>query len=284
MESDLFLMSPPGAGFRLRGRANFRSAVAPDVDAVRARREWELLRAAIEDCGGRVRVLPPDDAWTGLPFAAEAGQPTAGTEAGSPPRFLIPRMASAHRRGEAALWSAFVTQLGFDVVTLGEGVWEAQGDVAEFRGTTLLFYGGRTDYAGLRAARGHLGGDLLEIEIRDPAFHGNMALLPLPAADRVLVCPEVLVEPGMQLLAHRFGAERLIPVTESEIRQYATNGLPIADSWIAPSVVPARVLRLVGELGLRVRSIVMSELCEKAGGASRCLVCRIPADLARGLA
>jgi N-dimethylarginine dimethylaminohydrolase len=88
----------------------------------------------------------------------------------------------------------------------------------------------------------------------------------------------------MQLLARRFGADCLVKVSELEIRQYATNGLAIGHSWIVPSVVPPRIVRLAQDLGMRVHSIVMSELCEKAGGASRCLVCRVPAEIAQRLA
>jgi N-dimethylarginine dimethylaminohydrolase len=166
--------------------------------------------------------------------------------------------------------------MGFAVVDPGAGTWEGQGDVAIFDQTTLLFFGGRTDREGLNAALAHFDGELLVLEIREPAFHGNMALLPIPAADRILVCPDVIVGDGMRRLENRFGGERLVAVSEDEIRHYATNGLPIGKSWLAPSVVPARVKALVQSFGVEVIELEMKELCEKAGGASRCLVCHVP--------
>jgi N-dimethylarginine dimethylaminohydrolase len=241
------------------------------VDAAKARLEWLRLAEAIEARGGTVVALePPTEELTGMPYAAECGHIVA--EADRPPTFLLPRMAAAHRKGEREPWGALAAAMGMRVVDPGRGTWEAQGDVAVFEGVTLLFYGGRTDREGMEAAAAHIPGETLRLEIREPAFHGNMALLPLPRAGRMLVCPDVVQGDGMERLAARFGRDRLLPVTEAEIRAYATNGLPIGDAVLAPSLVPDRVRGLFEASGLRVEALVMSELCEKAGGASRCLV------------
>jgi N-dimethylarginine dimethylaminohydrolase len=277
---DLYLMSPPGPTWSLRGRANFRSREAAPVDAAIARREWLSLARAIEARGGTVVALASaDEALTGMPYAAECGQIVAG----SPPRFLLPRMASPHRQGERALWSRLAARMGLEVVDPGEGIWEAQGDVAEIDGCTILFFGGRTDRAGMEAAKRHFDGEVLVLQIREPAFHGNMALLPLPAVGKMLVCAEVVEGDGMARLVRRFGKEALVEVTEPEIRSYATNGLPIGREVLAPSIVPARVVALLGAAGMTVVPLKMGELCEKAGGASRCLVshARVDADALR---
>jgi N-dimethylarginine dimethylaminohydrolase len=194
----------------------------------------------------------------------------------APKSFLLPRMKAEHRQRERDEWAPFAAEMGFDVIDPGAGTWEAQGDVATFDGTTLLFFGGRTDRAGLNAVLPHFQGEVMVIQIREPAFHGNMALLPLQAADKILVCPDVIVGDGMERLANRFGGARLERVSEDEIRSYATNGLPIGKTWLAPSVVPVRVKELVRGFGVEVVELEMKELCEKAGGASRCLVCHAP--------
>ena len=272
-------MSPPGPRWALRGRANFRSAESPQVDPLRALEEWITLADAIEARGGRVICLvPPDDTeLTGLPYAAECGHVAAGPGA---TRFLLPNMKAAHRQGERALWLAAATEMGLSPVAV-HGTWEAQGDVAVFHETTLLFFGGRTTEDGARDAAAQLepsGVEALFIEIREPAFHGNMALLPLPAADRMLVCPAVLAGDSLARLERAFGARRLLPVTEEEIRSYATNGLPMGGDVLAPHLTPLRVQALLRSLGLRVVLLPMAELCEKAGGASRCLVSRSTLD------
>src|SRR5262249_41585782 len=90
---DLYLMSPPGAGWSLRGRANFRSREAAAVDARAARREWLNLAEAIEARGGTVVALAsPSAELTGMPYAAECGHVVASCR-DAPPKFLLPRMA-----------------------------------------------------------------------------------------------------------------------------------------------------------------------------------------------
>jgi N-dimethylarginine dimethylaminohydrolase len=250
------------------------------VKPLRARKEWLSLARAIEDLGGTVVVLePPDETLTGLPYAAEAGHVLPPRRGGSEWRFLLPSMLSPHRQREKEAWAPLARSLGFDVLDPGGGVWEGQGDVAEFAGVTVLFFGGRTDRGGLDAARREFEGETLVLELREPAFHGNMAVLPLPAVDRLLVCPDVIVGDGMARLTRRFESSRILAVSEDEIRSYATNGLPVGDTWLAPSVVPERVKELVEGAGMRVVTLPMRELCEKAGGASRCLVCRAAAPV-----
>lgn len=277
---DLFLMSPPAPTWALRGRANFRSEAAAPVDARAAIREWVALADAIEARGGRVACLVPprDTELTGLPYAAECGHLV---ERDGELLFLLPRMFAAHRVGERALWRPAVASLGARPIELTQGLWEAQGDVAELAGRTLLFWGGRTDHAGLLAVRDHFPADAIVIEVRQPAFHGNMAALPLAAAGKLLVCPEVIAGDGLAELERAFGAEALVPVSVDEIKRYATNGLPIGREVLTPHLTPARVLDLMRSWGLGVVVLPMVELCEKAGGASRCLVSRARVDEAR---
>lgn len=276
---DLYLMSPPGPDWRLRGRANFRSEAAAAVDARAAIREWISLADAIEARSGRVVCLVPDPGTelTGLPYAAECGHVV---ERAGELLFLLPTMFAPHRKGERALWRPAAEGMGMKPVEL-EGTWEAQGDVATFRGRTLLFFGGRTDAAGVASAARYFPEDAILLEVRQPAFHGNMAALPLDAAGKLLVCPDVLLGDGIARLEQAFGAEALVPVSVDEIRAYATNGLPIGEDVLAPHLVPTRVTDLMKSWGLRVITLPMVELCEKAGGASRCLVSHARVDAAK---
>jgi N-dimethylarginine dimethylaminohydrolase len=277
---DLYLMSPPAPSWRLRGRANFRSEAAAPVDARAAIREWVALADAIEARGGRVVALvpPPDTELTGLPYAAECGHLV---EHGGELVFLLPNMFAPHRVHERDLWRPAVTALGVRAVDLPAGLWEAQGDVAEFRGRTLLFWGGRTDRAGVEAAARWFPADAILVEVRQPAFHGNMAALPLEAAGKLLACPDVMAERDLARLTETFGADAIVPVTVDEIRSYATNGLPVGNDVLAPHLTPPRVVELMRSWGLGVQLLSMRELCEKAGGASRCLVSRARVDEAR---
>ncbi len=276
---DLYLMSPPGPDWQIRGRANFRSEAAAPVDARAAIREWIQLADAIEERGGRVVCLVPERGTllTGLPYAAECGQIV---EQAGELLFLLPSMFAPHRKGERTLWRPAAESLGLKPVTI-DGTWEAQGDVATFRGRTLLFFGGRTDPSGVMDAVNYFPDDALLIEVRQPAFHGNMAALPLDAVDKLLVCPDVLLDDGLARLTKSFGAEAIVPVSLDEIRAYATNGLPIGKDVLAPHLVPERVIARMKSWGLNVITLPMVELCEKAGGASRCLVSYARVDAAK---
>lgn len=276
---DLYLMSPPGPDWRLRGRANFRSEAAAPVDARAAIREWVSLADAIEARSGRVICLVPEPGTelTGLPYAAECGHVV---ERAGELLFLLPTMFAPHRKGERALWRPAAEALGMKPVEL-DGTWEAQGDVAAFHGRTLLFFGGRTDAAGVASAARYFPEDAILLEVRQPAFHGNMAALPLEAAGKLLVCPDVLLGDGLAKLEQAFGAEAIVPVSVDEIRAYATNGLPLGGDVLAPHLVPTRVTDLMKSWNLRVITLPMVELCEKAGGASRCLVSHARVDAAK---
>jgi N-dimethylarginine dimethylaminohydrolase len=274
---DLFLMSPPGRAWALRGRNNFRSREAPQVDARKARLEWLALAREIEARGGTVVALPsPSELLTGMPYAAECGQVVP--REGAPPLFLLPRMMSAHRQAEREHWAPLARRMGMEVVDPGVGIWEAHGDVATFDGVTLLFWGGRTTLDGLEAAASHFPGEVVRVQVREPAFHGNMAVLPLSAVDRLMVCPEVIAPDSYARLRERFGEQRLLVVTEDEIKHYATNGLPLGRDLLAPSVVQDAVRARLALLGMRVVPLTMRELCEKGGGSSRCLVSRAEVD------
>jgi len=276
---DLFLMSPPGRTWALRGRSNFRSREAPQVDARQARQEWLALARELEARGGTVVALPsPSELLTGMPYAAECGQVVP--REGAPPLFLLPRMLSAHRQTEREHWAPLARRMGLEVVDPGVGIWEAHGDVATFDGVTLLFWGGRTTLEGLVAAARYFPGEVVHVQVREPAFHGNMAVLPLPAVDRLMVCPDVIAPNSYALLRERFGEQRLLTVTEDEIKGYATNGLPVGRDLLAPSVVPDAVRARLALLGMRVVPLTMRELCEKGGGSSRCLVSRAQVDAA----
>jgi N-dimethylarginine dimethylaminohydrolase len=272
---DLYLMSPPHPAWSLRGRANFKSKSADDVDPARAFAEWLGLAEAIEARGGVVAALEPDDAeLTGMVFAAEAGHPLPASVPGGKPRFLLPQVKPAHRRGERERWRAFVERLGFEAVDVtSDAIWEGQGDVASFDGATLLFHGGRTELRGMHEAKRHFAGEVLEIRVREPAFHGNMAVLPIPSIDAIIVCADVVDDDSLALLEARVGRDRMHFVSEEELRCYATNGLPVGRSLLCASGLPSRVRKLLERRGAEVVELPMLELCDKGGGASRCMVC-----------
>ena len=162
-------------------------------------------------------------------------------------------------------------QLNIETATLESGSFAAQGDIADFMGVTLVFHGVRSDREGAELAAAMIEGESLLVEIRKPAFHGNMAL----------ACREVIAPESMQALERRFGHEALKEITLAELQGYATNALPIDGTILAPSCLPRRINELFVARGYSVELLDMSELCGKAGGASRCLVSRSSVAIAK---
>ena len=273
-------MSPPAPCFRLRGRANFRSESAREVSPRAALAEWLTVSDAIEARGGRVVCLIPetDLDLTGMPYAAESGHVV---DRDGQLSFLLPNMASPHRRLERNVWREAASAIGLKPVDIPRGIWEAQGDVAEFRGRTLLTYGGRTDVAGVSAVSRWFPEDALRVEIRLPAFHGNMAMLPLESADKLVVCPEALVGDAFVRLVNAFGREAIVPVDLDDVRLYATNALAIGRELIVPHLAPQRLTSLGSNWGYNIVVVKMVELCDKGGGGPRCLVSRARLECAR---
>jgi len=273
-------MSPPRADWHLRGRANFRSRQAVAVDPLLARRQWLTLARCIEARGGVVVAAEsPSAELTGMPYAAECGQIVGDEVRGW--SLILPSMWAPHRRGERDVWGSLAREMKLAVKAPAAGIWEAQGDVAVFQGVTLLFYGGRTTREGLSSVRDYFDGEVMLVETREPAFHGNMALLPLEAAGTLVVCPAVLQGDSFERLQLRFGRDVLLEVSEADIREYVTNGLPMARELLAPTVTSPEALAPLTARGVELVRVDLSELCDKAGGASRCLVSRAFIDLAR---
>lgn len=268
-------MSPPPSSWRLLPRNDPRIKAAGEVDPALARAEWLALARAIEGLGGRIAVQPPRDALVGMPFASEAGHPLPPKSPGAKRRFLLPRMKQEHRQPERDVWAEFVTRLGFEAIDVGAGLWEGQADVAKLGDRTFLFWGVRTDREGAEAAREHFEGETLLVELWEPAHHGNIALLPLGGTHSVLVCADVVDDDSLANLEARCGRDRVHFTSEDEMHHHAMNLVVIGDTVLAPEVLQPRVRKILDKHGLTIVDLELSELCDKAHGASRRFVCRV---------
>ena len=185
-------------------------------------------------------------------------------------------MKPAHRRAGRDAWRPFVERLGCEAVDVDRGTWEGQGDVVTFGRHTLMFYGGRTDREGMEAARAYFDGDVTPIEIEAPASHGDMAVLAIPQVRRLIVCADVVSDDSLALLEARVGRDQMHFVSCEEMLGFATNLAVLGDTLLAPSILPERVRQLLARDGVHIEDLPMHELCEKAGGAARSLVCHVP--------
>lgn len=280
-DSPLYLMSPPRADWALRGRANFKSRAADQVDADRARREWSTLADAIVDAGGEVVVLPPGPAeLTGLIYTAEAGEYFCDS---SGPGFILPSMAAAHRRAEADHIDAFVSDtLGFRTLTT-EARWEAQGDAIRVDADTVVHTYGvgpdrRTSPEAYREVADRLSDQHIQIAFRaDPWFHGNTFLQFFRHGDDtvMLVCPKALESEEYQRLRQFVGDIPAVELTRDQSEGYDTNALQVGSTVLAPQTFSNHARDACRQLGLDVQRLHLGELFSKGGGAPVCLTNRL---------
>jgi N-dimethylarginine dimethylaminohydrolase len=280
-----FLMSPPRSDWSLRGKANFRSRAALAPDAALARAEWERLADAIVAAGGEAVVMPPDPQQnlTGMIYTAEAGEffRTASGE----PGFVLPNMAAAHRRKEAAWIADFVDELGF-VTRRVSSVWESQGDAIRGRSADEIIhtYGvgpdARTDQRAYDEVADLLSPRHVQIRfVADPWFHGNtfMNVYRSPKSDDhlLVVCPDALPDQEYAKLRAFLPEADVVEISAEQSLGYDTNSLQVNDTVIAPTSLSERTASALANLGLSVERLDLGELFLKGGGAPVCLTNRL---------
>ncbi len=269
-----YLMSPPPRGWRIRGAANYKSRGRPQVSPRRAYREWLALADAIEGAGGKVAVVPASDAplLTGMPYTANAGWLRA------PGHFRLANVSVAHRKDERAVLEAALTAAGFSTER-AEAVWEGQADMCHLPGAVILTYGVRSVKQSVDEVAALLppGVRFHAARLRDPYFHGDTCMNPLPAPRGPvwLAFPGAFASPEEWRAARKFaaGLADVVEIAEADALAYGCNSLPIGGTFLAPAGLSERLLVTVRTLGYEdVRELDFGELFGKGGGGPRCLV------------
>lgn len=268
-----YLMSYPNPRWRIRGGNNFRSQARAATNPRSALVEWLALADAITDAGGWVMVMPPPDDGdhTGMIYTANAGQIFAGR------RFVVSRMQSPHRAGEARAIAAFMRRLGVTVVE-PQATWEGQAEICALPNNRyILSFGVRSDETSVDEIRRFLpaGAEVLTVRLRQPFFHGDtcLAAIDTPKSGPVLLaCPEALVDRSLDEL-QRFARDvELLPVDEADARAYACNALCVGERWLHPRGISTVLRGRLERRGLVPVELDFAELFEKGGGGPRCLV------------
>lgn len=274
--SATFLMSYPGPAWQIRGGQNFRSQERAATSPRAALREWIALGDAIVRAGGHILVMPPAaPELTGMVYTANAGQLF---HSGDSWIYLVSRMATAHRLGEADLVQAFVEQAGI-ACARSQQVWEGQADLQTLGGQRYIAtWGVRSAESSLGEVRSMLppGARVLDLRLQEPFFHGDTCLDPLTnrAGDTVLLAHGGGFADGRALDAIRaFVGDRLevIPVDGDDARGYACNSLCVNGTVLLPTGLSTSLRGQLVRRGFQVEELAFPELFGKGGGGPRCL-------------
>ena len=191
-----------------------------DVDADRARHQWDGLRDAYERLGVEVTVVGGVAGLPDMVFCANQTLPyqTPGGERG----VVLSRMHALQRKPEVEHYARFFEGEGYEVRGLDPdlpGDFEGMGDAIWHPGRYLLWggYGYRTDRQVYDRLESALGFVVVPLKLEDPDFyHLDTCLCPLDE-DTALIYPGAFDDEGLAALKGAF--RRIIEAPEDEARR-----------------------------------------------------------------
>jgi N-dimethylarginine dimethylaminohydrolase len=271
------LMSYPSSDWQIRGGENFRSKERSETSPRAAMAEWLDLCDAITRIGGRILVMPPAESkppFTGMIYTANSGALFRREEGFS---FMISKMAVSHRLAEHDSIASFLKGVGLPT-TRAAYTWEGQADITSLPGNRfLLTWGVRSVKESCDEVRKRLPPDsrVLEIQLRNPFFHGDTCLNPLTSrtGHTVLLAHEgALVDCNLAALSDFVGEDvEVFAVDEADALAYACNALSVEGTILAPTGLSADLRGQLVRRGFQLEELKLSELFGKGGGGPRCL-------------
>jgi N-dimethylarginine dimethylaminohydrolase len=187
-------------------------------------------------------------------------------------------MSVGHRQVEREHVRAFMSEAGLPVAE-AQHVGEGQADVTTLKGNRfVLTWGVRSVREALAEVRARLpmGARVLELQIKDPFFHGDTCLDPIDtrSGDEVLLAHAgALVSGGLPELRTFLGQYgEVLAVDEDDALRYACNSLCVNGTLLVPSGLSAGLRGTLVRRGIPVEELELPELFGKGGGGPRCLV------------
>lgn len=275
-----YLMSYPGPRWQIRGGENFLSQSRSPTSPRKAMHEWLSLCDAITRAGGRILVMPPAEGeggapLTGMVYTANAGQLFHDASGWT---WLVSKMAVAHRQAERAHVRAFLEKAGLPVREAAN-TWEGQADLQHVIGNRYIAtWGVRSVRESLDDVRPLLppGAHLLELQLRDPFFHGDVCLNPIVTKNNVTVLlahNDAFVGGGIVAIRNFLGERvEVLPVDRDDAVGYACNALCVNGTVFLPGGLSTQLRSHLVRRGFLYEEIDLPELLGKGGGGPRCLV------------
>lgn len=258
--------------------------MAGEVDAERARAQWERLRATYEEHVEDLRVLDPATTRRALEaaevdapmpnerpdmvFVANHAVPTAEGDG-----FVLARMATDERAGEPLHFRAWAEREGYDVEPAPAATFEGMGDALWHPGRRLLWagHGVRSERAAAAELAERLDATVVPLELTgEHYYHLDVSMAPL-SEDEVLVQPEAFTGDGLAKIDAVFDTVLEAPADEST-DSLAVNLETFGDTVVLGADAPETAAALEAA-GYDVTSVPTDEF-RKAGGSVCCLTIR----------
>lgn len=267
--------------FRVEYRINPFMDVDDQPDPLLARAQWDGLRLAIEEAGGRVDVLPQRPDAPDMVYAMNLGLGVED-EAGRR-RVLMSHMRFPQRRMESDSAEQHFAAQGWATSRWGRdgvGAHFEAGDAFAWRGDLIVGYGPRTEELGLKMLAAELGVRVRGVRITHPGmYHLDLAFCPLDER-RALVCPSAFDQASADALL-ALVPEPILLTEDEALTTFAANSIVVGRTVLMPGCPPHVHAELVAA-GFEVRILPVDQF-HKGGGSIRCLTNPVDVRLGRDL-
>jgi len=268
-----YLMCPP-QHFGVLYEINPWMHTEVQVDADRARAQWDSLAANLRAAGADVVTIDQPEHVPDLVFTANAGLVSG-------PQFMPSQFRHPERQPETPVFEAWFEAAGYTLRRLpSELDHEGAGDALPFfdadgRAVLLSGYRPRSDAAAGSVISELLGCPVRSVELVDERlYHVDLTFCPLD--DRRAICAPL----GWDAYGRKV-VEGLVPeplwLTDDEALSFCANSVVVGRNIVMPTV-PPRVGKLLEGWGLDVVESKVDEFL-KAGGGCRCLTLALDVDL-----
>jgi N-dimethylarginine dimethylaminohydrolase len=242
------------------------------ADRQTALRQWQALKALLEQCGAAVSLLEPVPGLPDLVFTANAALIYKN-------RAICANFRFAERQRETPHDARWLAERGFAVENVPEGLnFEGAGD-ALFCGDTLFAgYRIRSDAAGMQSIGERLACRVIPLELVNPYYyHLDTCFCPLAAGVAVWY-PPAFDEYARKAVREHVG--ELIEVDDAEAQRFGCNAVVVGKHVVTNTGCP----KLHAELSRRGFEPHETPLDEfvKAGGSAKCLTLRLDGEEAAG--
>jgi N-dimethylarginine dimethylaminohydrolase len=233
-----------------------------NVDRVLAMKQWEALKACVESCGAKVKIIKPEKGWPDMVFTANAALLYKN-------KAYLSDFKYKERKGEVKHFKKWFKNAGYKIVESAKESpnFEGAGD-ALFLNEKLLFagYGFRTDASAYDTIAG-MGDFVVELcELVDPNFyHIDTCFCPLNEKQAIW-WPGAFTSESQATMSK---SAELFAVPEEDANHFACNAIVMGKHVIMPEHCDKTKQMLEG-LGFTIHQVDMSEYL-KAGGACKCL-------------
>ena len=253
-----YLMCPP-EHFTVQYAINPWMNPDRPVDAARAMRQWDRLRATFLRLGHQVHVIDPVPGLPDMVFAANGAAVIGGKVLGS--RFL-----HAERAAEATAYLDWFRRDGYRVVRVPRSVNEGEGDIVHAGRAVLAGYGFRTEQSARADIEEVFGLPVLSLRLVDPRYYHLDTALCVLDPDTAAYYPAAFDDAGRAALASQFA--ELIEAKDEDAEVLGLNAISDGRHVVLP--VQARGLAdQIAARGFEPVPIDMSEF-SKAGGGPKC--------------